>query len=312
MRVLAIVGPTAVGKTALADRLASLARGEVVSADSMQVYRGMDVGTAKPSCAERSVAYHCLDLIEPGEPYSAALFQSDARSAIDDIAGRGCLPVVTGGTGLYVRAALDDMRFPQGELHTEARRRLEALADQLGPEGIHDVLADRDPESAALIHPHNLRRTIRALEMAEQGVSYAEQAARFRERHAIYDTFWLGLDMQREALYARIDARVDDMIAAGLIEEVRRLLDEGYRCALTATQAIGYKELVPVLEGRADVSDAVAAIKQATRRYAKRQLTWFRSDPRVNWLDVTDSSPAESVERARALIESWAPGLLGA
>ncbi|MDI6900368.1 MAG: tRNA (adenosine(37)-N6)-dimethylallyltransferase MiaA [Anaerosomatales bacterium] len=309
--VLAVVGPTAVGKTALADRLAALAHGEVVSADSMQVYRGMDIGTAKPTAAERSVAYHCIDLVAPGEPYSAALFQRDARAAIDDIASRGRLPVLAGGTGLYVRAALDDMRFPRGELETETRDRLEALAAELGPEGIHDVLAQRDPDSAALIHPRNVRRTIRALEMAEQGVSYAEQAARFRERRALYDACLLGLDMDRDALYARIDARVDAMLAAGLLAEVERLLDAGYRDALTAAQAIGYKELVPVLEGAADLPDAVAAIKQASRRYAKRQLTWFRADPRVRWLDVTDSSPSENVERARTLVESWAPGLLG-
>jgi tRNA dimethylallyltransferase len=303
--VLAVVGPTGTGKTAVGDLLAVLFKGEVVSADSMQVYRDMDIGTAKPPRAQRSVPYHCLDIVGPGTAYSAALFQHDARSAIDAILGRGALPIVVGGTGLYVRAALDEMVFPGGKVVSPTRERLEKLLEQLGPQGLHAYLAQRDPEAAALIHPNNTRRIIRALEMLDaDDVSYADQHVRFAQRRATYRTNYLGLTMDRSALYARIDARVDDMIAAGLLDEVRGLLEAGFRKALTAAQAIGYKELVPVIEDSAPLDEAVAAIKQASRRYAKRQLTWFRADPRITWLDVTKLSSAEAAERAAALVES--------
>lgn len=303
-RVIAVVGPTGVGKTGLAEQLALRLGGEIVTADSMQVYRGMDVGTAKVRSADRRVPHHCIDLVDPGEAFSAALYQEAAREAIDGIAGRGALPIVCGGTGLYVRAALDDWEFPPGEQASPARERIEALATQLGPAGLHAHLADLDPAAAALIHPNNVRRTVRALEMAEEGASYAEQAERFAARHSIYDVLLLGLDMDREALYRRIDARVDAMMAGGLLDEVRSLLDSGFREALTARAAIGYKELVPALEEGADLAEAAAAIKQATRRYAKRQLTWFRADPRVRWLDAGAAEPGSLLGATLALVES--------
>jgi len=307
-RIPAVVGPTAVGKSAVAEGVALRLGGEIVSADSMQVYRGLDIGTAKQPVEKRMVPYHCIDLVAPGEPYSAALYQRDARAAISSIVARGAVPVVVGGTGLYVRAALDEMDFPPGDLVSEARERLEALAAGLGPEGLHAILTERDPESAALIHPGNVRRVVRALELLEaDGPSYAKQASRFTERRAAFDATYVGLTMDRAALYARIDARVDSMIAAGLLEEVEHLLEVGYRDALTATQAIGYKELVPVIEEGADLDDALEGIKRASRRYAKRQLTWFRADPRVRWIDVTHLSPDEAVAAAVALLESGRP-----
>ncbi len=304
VRVVAVVGPTGVGKTALAERLAQRLGGEIVSADSMQVYRGMDIGTAKPPLVERLVPYHCIDLVDPGEPYSAALYQGDARAAIADISARGARPVLCGGTGLYVRAALDDWKFPAGELRGESRGRYEALAAEIGPPGVHALLDERDPASAALVHANNVRRVVRALEMLDEGTSYAAQAEGFSERRGVYDATIMGLTMQRAALYERIDARVDDMLAAGLLDEVARLLGAGYRGALTAAQAIGYKELVPVVEKGADRAEAVAAIKRATRRYAKRQLTWFRADPRVRWLDITGMAPTEALEAGTALLPS--------
>ena len=304
-RIVAVVGPTAVGKSATAEGIARRVGGEIVSADSMQVYSGMDIGTAKQPGAARTVPYHCIDLVEPGRPYSAALFQRDARRAIEQILGRGAVPVIAGGTGLYVRAALDEMDFPSGERGSNTRARIEALAERLGSEGLHRHLSQRDPRSAALIHPRNVRRVVRALEMLEEkGPSYAEQASHFTERRAAYSATYIGLVMERSALYARIDARVDHMIAAGLLDEVQRLLEAGYREALTSAQAIGYKELVPVLEGRSGLDAAADAIKLATRHYAKRQLTWFRADPRVNWVDVTDLSPDDAVVAASALLES--------
>ncbi len=304
MRVIAVVGPTGAGKTALAEALALRLGGEIVSADSMQVYRRMDIGTAKAALQDRLVPYHCIDLVDPGEQYSAALYQRDARAAIAEIVARGALPMLCGGTGLYVRAALDSFSFPAGELGTASRDRYEALADDLGPQALHTRLAARDPDSAALIHPNNTRRVVRALEMLDRGASYATQAAGFAERRSVFDATMIGVSMDRTALYQRIDARVDAMLASGLLEEVERLLDAGYRAALTAAQAIGYKELVPVIEDDADLGEAVASVKQATRNYAKRQLTWFRADPRVRWLDVTDLSPCEAREAALALVQS--------
>jgi len=302
--VVAVVGPTGVGKSELADSLAARLSGEIVSADSMQVYVGMDVGTAKVPPEARSVPYHCIDLVEPGTPFSAALYQQHARAAIDDILTRGAVPVVCGGTGLYVRAALDDMRFPAGEIASPLRAELENLAARIGPAALHARLAQVDPASAALIHPNNVRRTIRALEMAAEGTSYAEQATGFADRRSVYPLVLIGLTMRRDLLYARIDERVDRMIQAGLLEEVGRLLASGYREALTARQAIGYKELVPVLEEGAPLEEAVAAIKRASRRYAKRQLTWFRADPRVAWIDVTGKDPQMVLAEALALVES--------
>lgn len=302
-RLLAVVGPTGAGKTELAESLAVQLGGEIISADSMQVYRGMDLGTAKPA-RPHAVHYHCLDLVDPGETYSAALFQRDARTAIDGILGRGRTPILAGGTGLYVRSALDDWVIPKGHADTDARRRLEADLARHGPQYMHDRLAALDPKAAALIHPNNARRVLRALEMHQHGVSYAESADRFQKRQSVYDARFLGLTMDRELLYARIDSRVDRMLEDGLLEEVRRLLDRGFREALTAAQAIGYKELVPVLESGADLQSAVTAIKQATRRYAKRQMTWFRADPRIRWLDVTEMSRSETSERAVGLLSS--------
>ena len=308
LRVIAVVGPTAVGKSALAEYLASSLGGQIVSADSMQVYRGMDIGTAKPAAGSRRVPYHCLDIVDPGTPYSAALYQHKAREAIASIASAGALPFVCGGTGLYVRAALDDWEFPGGEASNPARQALEREAAEVGPAAMHARLALVDPDSARLIHPSNVRRTIRALEMAAQGDSYAAQAARFSVRHSLYDAVFLGLTMEREQLYRLIDTRVEQMIDAGLLDEVRSLLAAGFRDGLTAAQAIGYKELVPVIETGAGLEAAVEEIKQATRRYAKRQLTWFRGDLRIRWIDATDRSTEECALVASGLLESDGPG----
>jgi tRNA dimethylallyltransferase len=303
--VIAIVGSTGVGKTAVAEELAALIEGEIVSADSMQVYRGMDIGTAKHPSASWRVPHHCLDLVDPGTPYSAALYQVDARRAIDDIALRGRVPVLVGGTGLYVRAALDEMHFPAGHEASPTRASLQSELERHGPESLYALLVERDPNAAALIHRNNTRRVIRALETLEDsGVSYAETKEHFAERIPHFPAIYVGLGVDRDVLYARIDARVDRMIEAGLLEEVAGLLAGGYRGALTAAQAIGYKELVPVLDGSGDLASAVTAIKQASRRYAKRQSTWFRADPRVRWMDVTKLSHTETADAIRALVES--------
>ncbi len=305
-RVLAVLGPTASGKTAIAEELASsiAGGGEIVSADSMQIYRGMDIGTAKPPAALRTVRHHCLDIADPGTPFSAALYQRVAREAIAHIVASGHMPIVAGGTGMYVRAALDDWEFPTGEQTSAHRIELEHLAEQIGAHALHERLRSVDPEAAALIHPNNVRRTVRALEMAATGVSYADQAAGFARRESVYDARLFALHLDRATLYRRIDDRVDAMIEAGLLDEVRTLLAAGFHDGLTSTQAIGYKELVPVIEHGTALPDAIAQIKQSSRRYAKRQLTWLRGDPRVRWINVTEKTPSEATRAILDLLES--------
>ncbi|MDR3314957.1 MAG: tRNA (adenosine(37)-N6)-dimethylallyltransferase MiaA, partial [Coriobacteriales bacterium] len=315
-RVLAVVGATGTGKSALANALAVHLGGEVISADSMQVYRGMDIGTAKTPPAERTVPHHCLDLVDPGFPFTAALYQRAARAAIESALERGAVPIVCGGTGLYIRAALDDFTLdedreresaddkrenegaheassgePSGEpaaqrrladdnstlgvsrqrSASEKRSELNRLADELGAETFHALLAERDPESAALIHPHNVRRVVRAFEFLEQGASYAQQHEGFATYSAVYPVTFLGITVERALLYEVINRRVDAMLSAGLLAEVQALLAAGFREGATAQQAIGYKELVPVLDGTRSQHDAIEEIKQSTRHYAKRQ-----------------------------------------
>lgn len=303
--VVAIVGPTGVGKSAVAESVAVALGGEIVSADSMQVYRGLDIGTAKTPVAERRVPYHCIDLVDPRQPYSAALFQTDARSAIDGIRERADTPVVVGGTGLYIRAALDAMDFPTGETGSPVRARLEERARDGGGAALYAELASLDPESAALIHPNNTRRVIRALEMLHEGRQYAHQESGFSTRRSHYPvTRYFGLTLQRTTLYSRIDDRVDAMLENGLLHEIASLVAAGLEDALTSLQAIGYKELLPVVTSGADLAAAVASVKQATRRYAKRQLTWFRADPRIEWVEMDGLAPHEGAERILHLLES--------
>lgn len=303
--VVCVVGPTASGKTALAQRVAELLDGEVVSADSMQIYRGMDIGTGKILPAERTVPYWGLDLAEPGEPYSAALFQGYARAAFEDVDARGKRSVLCGGTGLYVRAAIDDYRFPKGEqVDNEVRDRYAALARDIGNQALWERLRAADPDSAALIHPNNVRRVIRAFELLDEGTTYARVNAGLKTMAQAVPAVFLSLSVDPAVLNARIDARVDQMLADGLVEEVRSLLRAGFREGLTAPQAIGYKEVVAALEGACSLDDAVAQIKIATHRYAKRQRTWFRKDERIHWIDANDANVEEMTRQALGIIAS--------
>ncbi len=295
-RIVTIVGPTAVGKTALADALAVRLGGAVVSADAMQVYRGMDIGTAKAAPGECRAPLLLVDVVDPDVAYSAALYQRDARCAIDQLRAQGTPVVVCGGTGLYIRAALDDMRFPAGSQETDARRAYDDLARRIGADALHGLLRERDPESAAVIHPHNVKRVVRALEMCDEGVSYARQKEGFSTPRPYYDASYYGLTMDRERLYARIDARVDAMMEQGLLAEVEELVVHGFGADLTARQAIGYKELIDYLEGRLGLDEAVDLIKMRSRRYAKRQLSWFRRDARVHWIDLDAVSADAALE----------------
>ncbi len=293
-RVLAIVGPTAVGKTALTLRLAEKLGGEVISADSMQVYRGMDVGTAKPTPAERTrVPHHLIDVCEPGEAFSAADYQRLARAAVEDIAGRGRLAIFSGGTGMYIRAAIDDYNFITINNDWRVRDELRQEAREAGLSQLYARLADVDPQVAARVHQNDERRIVRALEVfATTGRPLSYWEAQKDARQAIYHAVFIGLRRPRAELYARIDRRVDAMVAMGLVDEVRALLHRGM--GFVAHQALGYKEVIPFLEGRCTLGEMKENIKRETRRYAKRQLTWFRGDARVQWIDVSDETEAEA------------------
>ncbi|MCL1798473.1 MAG: tRNA (adenosine(37)-N6)-dimethylallyltransferase MiaA [Eggerthellaceae bacterium] len=293
--VVAVVGPTASGKSALAQELALRLAGEVVGADSMQVYRGMDIGTGKLRPDERKVPHHGIDLCEPDTAYSAALYQSYARECFRDIDSRCKRPVLCGGTGLYVRAALDGYEFPRGaHADNPAREKYMRIAEEEGADALWGMLDARDPESAALIHPNNIRRVVRAFEMLEEGKSYAQHNTQLQTIPQVVPAVFLGLAVEPSVLNARIDRRVDAMVEEGLVDEVAQLLARGFRTHITAPQAIGYKEIVGVLEGGAPLGEAVEKIKTATHRYAKRQRSWFRRDVRIHWLDA-DSGDIEKL-----------------
>lgn len=285
--VICIVGPTASGKSELAQRLAVALDGEIVSADSMQIYRGMDIGTGKVPPSERRVPHFGLDLVDPGTPYSAALFQPYARACFADIRSRGHVPFLVGGTGLYVRAAVDDYRFPEGEqVDNPVREHYTRIAEEQGSDALWRLLEQRDPASADVIHPHNVRRVVRAFELLEEGKSYAAQKEALQHIAPYEQALFIGLAVDADLLRARIDRRVDAMVEEGLVDEVTTLLQEGFREGLTAGQAIGYKEIVAALDGQCTLVEAIDAIKLATRRYAKRQRTWFRKDTRIRWIDA--------------------------
>lgn len=304
LSAVAIVGPTAVGKSDVADRLAARLSSEVLSCDAMQIYRGMDIGTAKMMPEECSALLRLVDIVDPGVAYSAALYQSDARAHIDRLLGEQRLPVFCGGTGLYLKAALDEMDFPSGELEDERRAGYQELAERIGEKALHALLAERDPESAAVIHPHNVRRVIRALEMHDDGVSYAHQKSKFSVPRERYHALWFGLTRSREMLYERINLRVDLMFEQGLVDEVRGLMDQGLGDALTSMQAIGYKEIIDALRGAITMDEARELIKMRSRRYAKRQLSWFKRDDRIVWFDMDEFTIDEVVDDICRRIEA--------
>lgn len=295
--IVAIVGPTASGKSDFAEELALRLDSPVISVDAMQVYRGMDIGTAKTPVPERRVPLLMVDVADPGENYSARMFQEQARGLIDGILAKGGNVVLCGGTGLYLDAVIDEMSFPKGDRDTGTRAAYERIAEEEGPQALWDLLRSRDPHAAELIHPNNTRRVVRALEMADEGVSYAEQASGLHVHEAHYPCSIYGLTMDRSRLYARIDERVERMFDQGLVAEVEGLLGKGLGPALTAHQAIGYKEVLLHLEGSLSLEEAKELVKRTTRRYAKRQLSWFRRDPRVSWIDMDSTSVAAGVDR---------------
>ncbi|WPD20055.1 tRNA (adenosine(37)-N6)-dimethylallyltransferase MiaA [Thermaerobacter composti] len=283
--LIVIVGPTAVGKTELSLLLAELLPVEVVSADSAQVYRGLDIGTDKVDPAvRRRIPHHLIDIRDPDEPYSVADFRRDAAAAIADIRSRGRFPVLVGGTGYYVTALLLGYEFQPVRPDPALRRRLEEAYERLGPEALHRQLAAVDPQRAAAIHPHDRKRLVRALEIWHQTGQPPSRFVPSRRASPAFDARLYGLTDHRQRVYRAIAARVDRQLARGLVDEVRRLLAAGYGPELPAMQALGYKEIVGYLRGEYDLAEARRRLIRNTRRYAKRQWTWFRHQlPGVRW-----------------------------
>ncbi len=303
--ILSIVGPTASGKSDLAISAALALGGEVVSADSMQIYRGMDIGTAKVPLSERKVPHHLIDIVDPGQAYSAQLFQQDARAVFEQLHTQGKASILCGGTGFYVQAALDHMEFPKGDqLDNPIRDKWQAYADEHGANALWEKLKSLDERSAKCVHPHNVRRVIRALEMHDQGISYADQVHKLKLVEPEFASVRFGLLVDKDRLIERIDRRVDLMFERGLVDEVSSLLYQGFEEALTAPQAIGYKEVVAALKGAYSLDVARDEIKVATRRYAKRQRSWFKRDKSLIWLDANERSTDSLAEELLTIYES--------
>ena len=306
-RVLAVVGPTASGKTGLGVELAKLYGGEVISADSMQIYKGMDIASAKPTVAEmQGIPHHLIDFLDRGVTFSAADYVKLANKKIKDVLSRGKLPVIVGGTGLYIDSLLENVKFSEGGSDEAYREKLRKYAEEKGNEALHQMLADADPEAAAAIHPNNLVRVIRALEVCHvTGRKFSELKAESRSIESPYDSLILGLNYEdRSVLYDRIDRRVDIMVENGLIDEARELWNESGMA--TAANAIGFKEFIPYFSGEASLEDCISKVKQETRHYAKRQLTWFRKNQRIQWIILAEFDKLyEILEKSKKCIANY-------
>jgi tRNA dimethylallyltransferase len=289
-KLLVIIGPTAVGKTKLSIELAHRFNGEIISGDSMQIYKGMDIGTAKIKEEEmEGIPHHLIDIKEPNESFSVAEFQGLVRAKITEISNRGKLPMIVGGTGLYIQSVIYDYQFSDAPGDETIRRQLEERAKEIGSVALHQELTKLDPESARHIHPNNVRRVIRAIEVFHTSGKSLTEIQKEQQPDLLYDTALVGLTMEREMLYNRINARVGLMIEEGLLKEVGQLYQSGLRNC-QSIQAIGYKEIYDYFDDLVSLEDAIENLKQNSRRYAKRQLTWFRNKMDVKWFDMTDMS----------------------
>lgn len=288
--MIVLTGPTAVGKTKLSIALAKAVDGEVLSADSMQVYRHMDIGSAKITPEEmQGIPHHMIDILEPWEPFNVVVFKHKCEECLQGIYGRGHIPIVTGGTGFYIQALLKDIDFTENEENTEYRAYLEELAQEKGAEYLHGLLAQVDPDSAGSIHANNRKRIIRALEFYHlTGEPISRHNVIERGKSSAYRSCYFVLNDERGRLYQRIEQRVDEMLGQGLVEEVRQLQEMGCKRDMVSMQGLGYKELLAWLEGESGYEEAVAKIKQNTRHFAKRQLTWFRREQDVIWVNKNE------------------------
>jgi tRNA dimethylallyltransferase len=306
--VVVVLGPTAVGKTGIAIRLAEELRGEIVSADSRLIYRGMDIGTAKPTPSQRKrIPHHLVDVADPQTPWSLAEYITATKQVLHEIDRRGRLPLLVGGTGQYLTALLEGW-VPPGKMADETlRRELEKIADEEGPQVLHDRLQEIDPESAERIDHRNVRRVVRALEIYHASGLPPSQV-RKKEPSGLFD-LRIGLHMPRKELYARIDARIDAMMEAGLVDEVRGLLARGVDPEIPAMSAIGYRQIVRFLQGEISEEEAVTEIRRATRQFVRRQANWFKpDDARIHWFDVRPGVEKDILAETR----SWLEGLRGA
>ncbi len=292
-KVIAVAGPTASGKTALAIEIAKKFSGEIISCDSMQIYKGMDIGTAKPEFEEmQGIPHHMIDVVDMNTRYSVADFVSDARAAIDGVLSREKVPVIAGGTGLYMDSVLNNIEFFEFECDPDFRSDMEKIAETRGNEALHSRLQALDPEAAENIHPNNVRRVIRALEVCEFSGMTFTRANELSRQKPVYQSLIIGIDVERSLLYERINLRVDKMMERGLFQEVESLYNSGADRNSTAMQAIGYKEIIDSLEGKCTMEEAVEKIKMESRRYAKRQLTWFKRNENIHWVNPEDGFDA--------------------
>lgn len=295
--LVVLTGPTAVGKTSLSINLAKRIGGEIISADSMQVYRGMDIGTAKITEEEKQgVPHFLIDEFDPEEEFHVVLFQQRAKKYIREIYDRGHIPILVGGTGFYIQAVLNDIDFSETESDSSLRQELEALAAERGAEWLHQELQKVDPISAEQIHANNVKRVIRALEYYRQtGEPISVHNARERERQSPYDFCYFVLNQERAVLYERINRRIDIMLEQGLVEEVKRLKEAGCSRELVSMQGLGYKEILAYLDGECTLDEALYLLKRDTRHFAKRQLTWFGREKDVTWIQKEDFADEEEI-----------------
>ncbi|MGG1876058.1 tRNA (adenosine(37)-N6)-dimethylallyltransferase MiaA [Paenibacillus cisolokensis] len=303
-KLLVLIGPTAVGKTRMSIEIAKAFGCEIISGDSMQVYRGMDIGTAKIKPDEmEGIPHHLIDIHDPEHAYSAAEFQEQATRIIQEVGDRGRLPFIVGGTGLYIESVCYGFRFSEGGADEAFRQEQLRYADEHGAEALHQRLHQIDPEMAGKLHPNDLRRVVRALEVYHlTGVPLSAQLAS-QKKESPYQLCLIGLTMDRQMLYKRIEERIDQMLGEGLVDEVASLLGRGFGPSLVSMQGLGYKEIVSYLQGQCSYEDAVELLKRDTRRFAKRQLSWFRHMKDIEWVDV--SNPANfsaNYEKIRAII----------
>ena len=297
--LIVIAGPTAVGKTKNAIEVGKMLDSEIISADSMQIYKYMDIGTAKPTLEERQgVPHHLIDIIKPNEKFSVADYKKLAETKIKETIKKNKIPILTGGTGLYIKAVIDNYYFPKAAVDTDYRRKLEKEFLEKGGYYLHNILKEKDPVSAAKIHHNDMKRMIRALEVLYQTgkpISYYEKIT--KQRESPYNLCYFGLTLPREKLYKLINDRVDTMVESGLVEEVKELLKKGYKKDINAFKGLGYKQIIDYIEGKYTLQESIEILKRDTRRFAKRQFTWFNKDSRVKWIDISELSVKDHLYR---------------
>lgn len=291
--LLIITGPTGIGKTEISLKLANKYKGEIISSDSMQIYKKLDIGTAKVDLDKTDIPHHMVDILEAHENFSVADFKFKAKEIISDINRRGGLPILVGGTGLYINSIVYNLDFTETKADYEYRDELRKILEEKGSKFLYSKLLNLNKDMAEKIHPNNGQRIIRALEILKSG---NEKENNFRQENEDYNLIFIGLNMDRERLYERINSRVDKMIELGLVDEVRSLLDQGLDKNSQSLKAIGYKEVISYLEGEIEYSEMIDLIKKNSRHYAKRQLTWFRSDGRIKWFDRESDNLLEEIE----------------